>query len=151
PLVAVIAIVPLVVLMLTSFVKISVVLSLVRNALGAPDAPSALVVMGVSLILTLFVMAPVGVDILRAAADASSQRAAPSQGAPSGAADGSASGAPGELDEALRALVPAAYRPELDAATRALGPLRGFLAKHAAVRDRETFTALATRMGHAVR
>ena len=41
-----VAIVPLVVLTLTSFVKLSVVLSLLRNAIGAPDAPSGLVVTG---------------------------------------------------------------------------------------------------------
>ena len=39
-LLALVTIVPLVLLTLTSFVKVSVVLSLVRNALGAPDAPS---------------------------------------------------------------------------------------------------------------
>jgi type III secretion protein R len=61
------AIVPLVVLMLTSFVKVSVVLALVRNAIGAPEAPSGLVVMGVSLVLTFFVMAPVAVDMINAA------------------------------------------------------------------------------------
>ena len=67
-LLAVLAIVPLVVLMLTSFVKISVVLSLLRNALGAPDAPSGLVVIGLSLLLTFFVMAPVAIDMVHAAA-----------------------------------------------------------------------------------
>jgi flagellar biosynthesis protein FliP len=46
--------------------------------------------------------------------------------------------------------MPAPYRPQVDAAVRALGPLRGFLARHASARDRETFVALATRMGHAV-
>ena len=50
---ALVAIVPLVVLTLTSFVKISVVLSLLRNAIGAPDAPSGLVVTGLSLVLTI--------------------------------------------------------------------------------------------------
>ena len=53
-LLALVAIVPLVVLTLTSFVKLSVVLSLVRNAIGAPDAPSGLVVTGLSLVLTFF-------------------------------------------------------------------------------------------------
>ena len=48
-LVAAAALIPLVILMLTSFVKVSVVLSLLRNAIGATDAPSGLVVMGVSL------------------------------------------------------------------------------------------------------
>ncbi|MFN0251340.1 MAG: hypothetical protein ACKV2T_30980 [Kofleriaceae bacterium] len=67
-LVALVAIVPLVVLMLTSFVKVSVVLSLLRNAIGATDAPSGLVVMGVSLILTFFLMAPVAVQMVTAAA-----------------------------------------------------------------------------------
>src|SRR5262249_55000931 len=47
-LLTVLAIVPLVLLTLTSFVKLSVVLSLLRNAIGAPDAPSGLVVTGLS-------------------------------------------------------------------------------------------------------
>ena len=46
--------------------------------------------------------------------------------------------------------MPDAYRPQVDAAARSLGPLRAFLARHASARDRETFTALATRMGRAV-
>jgi type III secretion protein R len=75
-LIAALAVVPLVVLMLTSFVKISVVLSLLRNAIGAPDAPSGLVVTGLSLILTFFVMAPVAIDMAHAAA------ASPSPSAP---------------------------------------------------------------------
>src|SRR6185369_6639711 len=69
-LLALVAIVPLVVLTLTSFVKLSVVLSLVRNAIGAPDAPSGLVVTGLSLVLTFFVMAPVAVQMVQAAAAA---------------------------------------------------------------------------------
>jgi len=252
--IAVIAIVPLVVLMLTSFVKISVVLSLLRNAIGAPDAPSGLVVMGLSLILTFFVMMPVAIDMAHAAAvpaptapapaaappmrgaptpaspapalpalapapsaaapapalrapapsalpapalpapsaaapapalpapaspaaapsalpapsatspaqaspaAAPSASPAPSAAAPSSAAaTGPAAPAPTggvirplDLDGAIRELVPAQYQPQLDAASRALVPLRGFLARHAAARDRETFTALATRMGRAV-
>jgi len=54
------------------------------------------------------------------------------------------------LDTAIRELVPAQYRPQLDAMARALVPLRGFLARHASPRDRETFVELATRMGRAV-
>src|SRR5262245_21873834 len=74
--------------MLTSFVKVSVVLALLRNALGAPEAPSGLVVMGVSLMLTFFVMAPVAVDMARAAATAPGSGdpgAGPGPGAPAGA------------------------------------------------------------------
>jgi type III secretion protein R len=175
--VAVLAIVPLVVLMLTSFVKISVVLSLLRNAIGALDAPSGLVVMGLSLILTFFVMMPVAIDMVHAAADAGPGPSVPRSGAsvpgpasppvpgpatspvpapasPSVAAAGSSSPTPdlGPLDVegTIRGLVPAQYRPQVDAAARALVPLRGFLARHAAARDRETFTGLAARMGRTV-
>lgn len=69
-LLALVAIVPLVVLTLTSFVKLSVVLSLLRNAIGAPDAPSGLVITGLSLVLTFFVMAPVAVQMAQAAGTA---------------------------------------------------------------------------------
>ncbi|HEY4239239.1 MAG TPA: flagellar type III secretion system pore protein FliP [Kofleriaceae bacterium] len=126
-----VAIVPLVALMLTSFVKISIVLSLLRNALGAPDAPSGLIVMGLSLVLTFFVMAPVAVDMVHAAA-------APTTTAP----------APAPTDDVLRELVPAEYQPQLDAAERAAGPLRAFLRAHTADRDRATFVSLAASLGH---
>jgi type III secretion protein R len=174
--VAIVAILPLVVLMLTSFVKISVVLSLLRNALGAPDAPSGLVVMGLSLILTFFVMAPVAIDMAHAAAEISRGPVKPagsgaaSRPTGSGAAAGlSGSGAAAvpstggdvgatgadakavDVHGAIRELVPAQYQAQVDAVTRALGPLRGFLARHASARDRETFVGLATRMGRAVR
>jgi type III secretion protein R len=132
-LVALAAIVPLVVLMLTSFVMVSVVLALLRNAIGAPDAPSGLVVMGVSLVLTVFVMMPVAIDMARAASATTP--------APAG----------GELDKAVRDLVPAPYHPQLDAAERALEPLRGWLAKHASARDRATFVEIAQHAGRAVR
>jgi type III secretion protein R len=66
-LLALVALLPLVVLTLSSFVKVSVVLSLLRNALGAPDAPSGLVITGLSLVLTFFVMAPVAIEMVEAA------------------------------------------------------------------------------------
>ena len=132
-LVAVLAIVPLVVLMLTSFVKISVVLSLVRNAIGAPDAPSGLVVMGLSLVLTFFVMAPVAVEMVQAAATTP--------------AAGSTAPVTSELERAVRTLVPAERQADVDAAARAVVPLTRFLSKHAAPKDRATFIELAARMG----
>jgi type III secretion protein R len=133
-LLALVAIVPLVVLTLTSFVKISVVLSLVRNAIGAPDAPSGLVVTGLSLILTFFVMSPVALDMMRAA------------GAP---AAPTAPAAP-KPDDAWRALVPVEYQPQFDAAERGIGPLRTFLTKHSAEKDRATFRDLGVKLGHQV-
>ena len=50
--------VPFVVLVGTSFVKIQVVLSIVRSAFGAARVPGALVVTGLAAVLTLHVMAP---------------------------------------------------------------------------------------------
>jgi type III secretion protein R len=162
--IAAIAIAPLVVLMLTSFVKISVVLSLLRNALGAPDAPSGLVVMGLSLILTFFVMMPVAIDVVEAAARTAPSAPAPSPPAPSPpaspapASPAPASPAPAspasashDLERAVRNLIPREYQSQLDAVSRAVDPLREFLARHAAARDRETFTAMATQMGREAR
>src|SRR5689334_6282618 len=146
-LVALVAIAPIVVLMLTSFVKISVVLALLRNELGAPEAPSGLVVMGVALVLTFFVMAPVAVDVVRAAAATGSGPSAPGGGEAPAGPGGAAKGVKLEVEAAVRQLVPEQYRQEVDAAVRAVGPLRAFLAKHAGERDRETFAAVARRMG----
>ncbi len=49
---------PAVLLVGTSFVKCSVVLGLIRNALGSAETPGTLVVLGLSAILSLHVMAP---------------------------------------------------------------------------------------------
>jgi len=68
-LLALVALLPLIVLTLTSFVKVSVVLSLLRNAIGSNDAPSGLVITGLSLVLTFFVMAPVAFDMVQAASN----------------------------------------------------------------------------------
>ncbi|HEY3803650.1 MAG TPA: flagellar type III secretion system pore protein FliP [Kofleriaceae bacterium] len=126
---ALVAIVPLVLLALTSFVKISVVLSLVRNALGTPDAPSSLVVTGLSLVLTFFVMAPVALDMARAA-------------------EAPASTSPAQSVEPWHALVPADLQGPLDQVERGLGPLRTFLSKHAGAKDKATFVELAAKLGH---
>jgi type III secretion protein R len=129
---ALVAIVPLVVLTLTSFVKISVVLSLVRNAIGAPDAPSGLVITGLSLILTFFVMTPVALDMVRAAGATPAAPTIPT------------------TPEPWRTLVPAEYQPQVDAVERGLGPLQAFLTKHSAEKDRATFRELGQKLGHDV-
>ncbi len=54
------ALVPVLLVTLTSFLKISVVLSVLRSALGAPQVPPTTAVTGLALVLTLAVMAPVG-------------------------------------------------------------------------------------------
>jgi len=50
---------PAILLMMTSFTRIVIVLSLIRNAMGTQQMPPNQVVIGLSLFLTFFVMAPV--------------------------------------------------------------------------------------------
>ena len=53
---------PFFLMMVTSYVKIVVVTSLVRNALGVQQVPPAMVMNGLAIILTIFIMAPVAMD-----------------------------------------------------------------------------------------
>jgi type III secretion protein R len=53
------ALAPAALVMLTSFLKIVVVLSIARSALGAPQVPPSTAVTGLALALSLLVMAPV--------------------------------------------------------------------------------------------
>jgi len=57
-LVTVLSLAPAVLIMVTSFTRIIVVLSLVRNAIGIPQLPPNQVLVGLALFLTAFVMAP---------------------------------------------------------------------------------------------
>ena len=50
---------PALLLMVTSFTRIIIVLSLVRNAVGVPQLPPNQVLLGLGFLLTVFVMAPV--------------------------------------------------------------------------------------------
>src|SRR6202012_4475374 len=50
---------PAILLMMTAFTRIVIVLSLLRQAIGAGNTPPNQVLIGLSLFLTLFVMAPV--------------------------------------------------------------------------------------------
>ena len=59
-LMVVLGLLPFFLMMVTSYVKIVVVTTLVRNALGVQQVPPAMVMNGLAIILSLFVMAPVG-------------------------------------------------------------------------------------------
>ncbi len=50
---------PAILLMMTSFTRIIIVLSMLRSALGTPSSPPNQVLIGLSLFLTFFVMSPV--------------------------------------------------------------------------------------------
>jgi len=118
-----IALAPFVAVMITSFTKIVVVLSLLRNALGLQQTPPNIVVNGLALILTLYVMYPVGVrmqDSLRASAPAPAAATAPAVG-------GDVGRMMGYFD-------------------RGKEPLRDFLIAHASKRERAFFLQTARRV-----
>jgi len=115
---AALALIPFALLMLTSFIKIVVVLSLARNALGTQAVPPNMVIVGLAALLSIFVMAPTARSMWDAAEPA---LAGQDPDAPSTAA-------------------------LLDAGKRAREPLRAFLARHAHARDRAVFADMARRL-----
>ena len=58
-LMTVLTLLPAGLMMLTSFTRIIIVLSIVRQAVGMPQAPSGQILVGLSLFLTFFIMGPV--------------------------------------------------------------------------------------------
>jgi type III secretion protein R len=121
-LLAALSLLPFVLVMMTSFVKIAVVLSILRNAIGSPQVPPTMVVTGLAFVLSIFVMAPVGSQV-HAEVSAVLDRGA---------------GASLTSPQAADAIV--------GAALRAREPVRGFLARHAHARERAMFADLARRM-----
>ncbi|MCP4503825.1 MAG: EscR/YscR/HrcR family type III secretion system export apparatus protein [Deltaproteobacteria bacterium] len=61
---AAMALLPFVGMMVTSFVKMAVVLSITRQAIGTQQAPPTTVITGMAIILTVYVMQPVGLQII---------------------------------------------------------------------------------------
>ena len=64
-----IAVLPFAVMLLTSYVKVVIVLGLLRNALGVQQVPPSQVLNGIALLVTLYVMFPTGLAMYNAAGD----------------------------------------------------------------------------------
>jgi type III secretion protein R len=115
--VAVLSAVPLLFLATTSYAKIAVVLGALKSAFGGTDIPGGGVVAALAILLSLYVMAPVGAAMAAAAGP--------------------------ELED----LDPTAPFEDLPALGRAAlagaEPLRAFLARNAGERERRTFFELA--------
>ncbi len=116
------ALLPFIALMVTSFAKIVIVLGLLRQALGLQQVPPNMVLNGIALILTLYVMAPVGME----------------------AGDNLRSNGRGVASFKTLDDIGGAY----DAVST---PLRSFLLKHSEARDRKFFLRTATRLWPAER
>lgn len=120
-LLAALSLLPFAFLTCTSFAKMSVVFSILRNALGTGQAPSGTVIAALSALLTLYVMAPVGTEMRTAAL--------PSLAAVDFAQPLDASG----VDRLL------------EAGEAAATPLARFLERHAGRKERTLFLDLARR------
>lgn len=68
---------PFMIMILSSFMKIVVVLSLLRSALGVQQAPPNQVINGVAFLLSLFIMYPTGIKMYQAAEVAMNATAVP--------------------------------------------------------------------------
>lgn len=112
---------PFVLLMVTSFVKISVVLSVVRSALGTQQIPPTQVITGLAIILTVYIMAPVGQEMFQQADN-------------------------GEVAEGRGLLDAKNVDTLLSAANRAKEPLRAFLNKKVTKKERTLFYGLALKL-----
>ncbi len=112
---------PFVLLMVTSFVKISVVLSIVRSAMGTQQIPPTQVITGLAIILTVYIMSPVAQEMYRAA-DAE------------GVTQGEGLMSAKTLDVVI------------EAGGRAREPLRKFLFKKVTAKDRALFFNLALKL-----
>ena len=53
---------PFLAILVSSFVKIVIVIHMVRSALGLPQAPPNLAINGLAIILSMYIMAPVAMD-----------------------------------------------------------------------------------------
>jgi type III secretion protein R len=116
---AALSLAPFVLMMLTSFVKISVVLSILRNAIGTQQVPPSTVITGLAFILSIFVMAPVGRQMYEAA---------------------------GAIPNTRDMFSEASVKTLFSAADTGKEPLRKFLARHSHAQDRVLFMELATRL-----
>jgi type III secretion protein R len=112
---------PFVLMMVTSFVKISVVLSIVRSALGTQQIPPTQVITGLAIILTVYIMSPVGQAMFRAA-DA------------------------GDVTQSEGLMSAKTVDALITAGGRAKEPLREFLLKKVTIKDRTLFYSLALKL-----
>lgn len=68
---------PFIVMLLSPFMKITVVLSLLRTALGVQNSPPNAIINGIAIMLSLFIMYPVGIKMFDAAKPVIEQAQAP--------------------------------------------------------------------------
>jgi type III secretion protein R len=68
-----VAVLPFAIMLLTSFMKLIIVLSLLRNAIGVQQTPPNQVLNGIALLLTVYIMFPTGIAMYNASKEAMAQ------------------------------------------------------------------------------
>jgi type III secretion protein R len=116
-LVAAVAILPFFALVVTSYTKIVVVLGLLRQALGVQQVPPNMVINSIALILSAYVMAPIGTQAVQS------------------------------IEARLHGPVQQRKFEDFNVIVQSVSaPLRGFLAKHTSERNRKFFTQSAGKL-----
>ncbi len=127
---------PFVAMVATSYLKIVVVMSLIRNALGIQSIPPNMVINALAMILTFYIMAPMAGEswgILTAEAESRAQTA-PAAAAPT---------LPAPTVEAPGVKVLDFYADDF---AKAAEPFRTFLSQHTSDRERAFFIQTAERL-----
>lgn len=105
---------PFLAMVVTSYTKISVVLGLLRNALGVQQVPSNMVISAVAIMVSAFIMAPIAME----------------------ASDRVVKGSTNQI-------LPSSAQQLIQAAQIGYEPFRVFLSKHAGAREKEFFMSSA--------
>ena len=122
---------PFVAMIATSYLKIVVVMSLIRNALGIQSIPPNMVVNALAMILTFYIMAPFASESW----DIVKREMAAKQAVEARAQGKSAAGA-----------APGAAFYDTDVVAKAAEPFRKFLSDHVSDRERAFFVNTAERL-----
>lgn len=114
---------PFIIMILTSFLKIVIVLSLLRNALGVQQAPPNQIINGVAFMLSLFIMYPTALKMYDAAQKVVTETKTPDS-----------------------ILSPQSSQYIIEIANQAKEPLRDFLKKNSTVKHHALFYRIAYRV-----
>ena len=125
------SLIPFIAMIATSYLKIVVVMSLIRNALGIQSIPPNMVVNALAMILTFYIMAPVASESWGIV-----QKELVGSAAVSGAAQQSGGGQLHTGHDPMLSLNP-------EAIGKAAEPFRRFLSEHTAPRERAFFVKTA--------
>jgi len=114
---------PFIIMILTSFMKIVIVLSLLRSALGVQQAPPNQIINGVAFMLSIFVMYPTMLKMYDASIDVINRTKAPDS-----------------------VLSPSSSAYVIEVASYAREPLRDFLKRNSSVKHQALFYRMALRV-----